>query len=1161
MKTNSIITKTISITLTIILIIGTIPLTSGAFVYTDENDIKYKEAVDVMSAIGVVDGLTEGSFLPNRFVTRAEATEIITRLMLGRAIADDILPAPTNFSDVPASHWASGYISYCVDQGIITGYSNVWAIVDYETVDTDDDGNPILMPIYGWRQVPEKVKGNSTANYAIWDVVDYEIKDVDGMQVVAPEYAWIPVPVSDDGSGFRYYYMWAVVEYININETFVTVPVYRRISFAVDDGFELNDRIWAVVDYDDAGRVIYGWILKPINDDGSPKASAKWVVVGYENIDWSFVTMPIYAWIEVPAADDGFELNEPYVWDVVGYDDVGHVLYGWIAKPVNDDGSPKDSVRWGIVEYKNIDGTFITVPVYDWITIPARDGSFNPDDYVTASQFAAMLLSAAGYGKQGEYTGIDWELNAILDGIDVGILAGVEDSVDFTKPATLEELMQYCFNALLINHINETAPFSVNIQSKIDKKTKFNGKETLTVSFQLQSNLPDQTIQNTQGLRLTYDNTLLQLIRWDATSAINEPIAGAPLELTAAASGKAGVLGSIIQVYSAKSLLGSKGFISISLTDSNATYKCTFGEYVTLGEVRFAFRPGKNASDLNEDSIRIMETDELYALNQSCAVVINDVQGVIHTYGKQKGGIAIPEADDLDKPTFTWIIPSGAIVTGIVKSYNPKHETTISLMQGDVEAYMTIIAATAGSGLSEQEFTIEDVAPGTYDLVISKLGHTPLTVKEIFVGNKDIDLALDSRLEVRLMALRCGDIDGDGMINDIDLTHLWMLVNYNRKTSDAANPLCDLNGDGMINDMDLTILWMAYNYNRGPVIISESEQPYVTQLAFVISFDYYLTLVDNRIVQVFEAVIVDLNGVVHTVPTTANMFYNSWDFIGKVCSFSITQNRYAFFALSDTSPTLATDGTYIVEPRVEEIRNKDSYLYPSFGLSVQRANSLTKFVVVNYNNDGEPDGTVDVVTGINAVKNYLREEGKFFAVSYNVGGAANNIADIIYIFDEVASIETSKLVYVCGSYYEDSDGIHVSVIIEGKIEEIVVGSKTDELIVLGAGKLLAEASVVGGATQNMTGVLLGPDIFLNNLKVENIGGIMQFNGASDPLGDFIADGAPVYIITYPAGKPAYSTVQSLQATYFSPARAYANAWYYLDMDGCDIVAVYIISET
>jgi len=365
-----------------------------------------------------------------------------------------------------------------------------------------------------------------------------------------------------------------------------------------------------------------------------------------------------------------------------------------------------------------------------------------------------------------------------------------------------------------------SAPFSVNIQSSVIGNVKFSGQKTLVASFQLRSNLPNQIIQNTQGLRLAYDNTVLQLISWNAESAIADPVGGAHFVPTSTGCGNIGVFGDLIHVYSAKTLSGETGFLSISLSDPDATYECPLGEYITLGEVRFAFRLGKDASDLNEDSIRIMDTNELFNLNQSCLVIINDVLGVSHTYGRQYGGIAFPGDDALEKPTFTWIIPTGVKVTGIVKSYNPKHVTTLSLIQDNVEMHKTNIAATTESGQMVQAFTFEDVEPGKYSLVVAKKCHTLFTVKTIIVEDEDVDLTLDGRPEVRSMALRCGDIDSDGLINDMDLTALWMLVNYNRKTSDAAKPLCDLNGDGIINDADLTILWMAYNYNRGEIVIS-----------------------------------------------------------------------------------------------------------------------------------------------------------------------------------------------------------------------------------------------------------------------------------------------------------------------------------------------------
>ena len=69
------------------------------------------------------------------------------------------------------------------------------------------------------------------------------------------------------------------------------------------------------------------------------------------------------------------------------------------------------------------------------------------------------------------------------------------------------------------------------------------------------------------------------------------------------------------------------------------------------------------------------------------------------------------------------------------------------------------------------------------------------------------------------MELRCGDVNGDNMINSADLAVLWMEANFNKGAAQAAEPLCDLDGDGMVNSADLAILWMEANFNKGAVSI------------------------------------------------------------------------------------------------------------------------------------------------------------------------------------------------------------------------------------------------------------------------------------------------------------------------------------------------------
>ena len=97
--------------------------TKKAADFKDYSKVTNKEAVDVLTAVGVINGNADGTFNPEGSFTRAQAASIIAHMMLGNG-ADALTKAATSFSDVPATHWASGYIQYCVNKGILNGYGN-----------------------------------------------------------------------------------------------------------------------------------------------------------------------------------------------------------------------------------------------------------------------------------------------------------------------------------------------------------------------------------------------------------------------------------------------------------------------------------------------------------------------------------------------------------------------------------------------------------------------------------------------------------------------------------------------------------------------------------------------------------------------------------------------------------------------------------------------------------------------------------------------------------------------------------------------------------------------------------------------------------------------------------------------------------------------------
>ena len=116
--------KFLSLVLALVMTMSLVTVSAGAKDFTDDSKINYKEAVDVMSAVGVIDGYTDGSFNPTASLTRGAAAKIICNLILGPTTADALVADAAPYSDVPTSNVFAGYIAYCAKEGIISGYAD-----------------------------------------------------------------------------------------------------------------------------------------------------------------------------------------------------------------------------------------------------------------------------------------------------------------------------------------------------------------------------------------------------------------------------------------------------------------------------------------------------------------------------------------------------------------------------------------------------------------------------------------------------------------------------------------------------------------------------------------------------------------------------------------------------------------------------------------------------------------------------------------------------------------------------------------------------------------------------------------------------------------------------------------------------------------------------
>ena len=116
--------KFLSLVLALVMTMSLVTVSAGAKDFTDDSEITYKEAVDVISALGVVDGYSDGDFRPDDVLTRGAAAKIICNLILGPTTASALAAGTAPFKDVPVTNTFAGYITYCSQQGIISGYAD-----------------------------------------------------------------------------------------------------------------------------------------------------------------------------------------------------------------------------------------------------------------------------------------------------------------------------------------------------------------------------------------------------------------------------------------------------------------------------------------------------------------------------------------------------------------------------------------------------------------------------------------------------------------------------------------------------------------------------------------------------------------------------------------------------------------------------------------------------------------------------------------------------------------------------------------------------------------------------------------------------------------------------------------------------------------------------
>ena len=121
--------KVLSIVLSIAMVVCLAPTMAFAATTSAQADAAYSDtkgtacegAVNVLSALKVVDGFTDGTYKPEQVVTRAQMAKLIVTAL---GVADYASAKTSKFTDMGAASWAIPYVEYASNLNIVNGVGN-----------------------------------------------------------------------------------------------------------------------------------------------------------------------------------------------------------------------------------------------------------------------------------------------------------------------------------------------------------------------------------------------------------------------------------------------------------------------------------------------------------------------------------------------------------------------------------------------------------------------------------------------------------------------------------------------------------------------------------------------------------------------------------------------------------------------------------------------------------------------------------------------------------------------------------------------------------------------------------------------------------------------------------------------------------------------------
>lgn len=112
--------KVLSLVLVIAMVLSSMSFAFASTSFEDVADTDYTKAINTLVALGVVTGYEDGTFRPEKTITRAEMAKLMV-ITLG--YGDLVAGSKSNFSDTQG-HWADAYIALAAGKGMVVGDGN-----------------------------------------------------------------------------------------------------------------------------------------------------------------------------------------------------------------------------------------------------------------------------------------------------------------------------------------------------------------------------------------------------------------------------------------------------------------------------------------------------------------------------------------------------------------------------------------------------------------------------------------------------------------------------------------------------------------------------------------------------------------------------------------------------------------------------------------------------------------------------------------------------------------------------------------------------------------------------------------------------------------------------------------------------------------------------